>query len=222
MCGRFAIARPKFSRIEKELNASFQEVSPRYNIAPSQEIPVIREQDGEYVMEDMIWGLVPSWSKEPKTTYSTFNARVETVDEKPLFRSAFRHRRCLIPASGFYEWKKDGKRKLPYYFTLASGEEMALAGLWEEWQGRDGSVLHSCTIIVGQSNPLVGGVHDRMACIVPPEGYADWLNPNEKSDYLLAMLQDPYDAGLMKCWPVTPAVNSVKNEGPELIEPVGE
>jgi len=221
MCGRFAISQPRFTRIEKALKTTFDEVTPRYNIAPSQEIAAIHEAEGEYVMEYMKWGLVPSWSETPKTSYSTFNARLETVAEKPLYRSAFRHRRCIIPASGFYEWKQEGGRKLPFYFTLSNGEEMALAGLWEEWKGRDGSVLRSCTIIVGQSNPLVGGIHDRMACIVPTEELEDWLNPNEKSDYLLSMLQNPYDAGLMTCRAVAPAVNSVKNEGPQLIGPAG-
>jgi putative SOS response-associated peptidase YedK len=222
MCGRFALAQPRFTRIEKELRATFDAVKPRYNIAPTQDIPVIHGEDGHYVMENMRWGLVPAWSKEPKTTYSTFNAKVETVNEKPLFKSAFRHRRCLIPASGFYEWKKEGNRKLPYYFTLASCEEMALAGLWEEWRGHDGALLHSATILVGQANPLVNGVHDRMACIVPPDAFEDWLNPKEKPDYLLSLVQNPFDAGLMKCWPVTPAVNSVKNDNPHLVEPIGQ
>jgi putative SOS response-associated peptidase YedK len=220
MCGRFAVSQPKFTRIEKALKTTFAEVTPRYNIAPTQQISVIHQADDDFVMSEMKWGLVPSWSKTPTVPYSTFNARLETVAQKPVYRSAFRHRRCLIPASGFYEWKTEDKKKLPYYFTLANGDEMALAGLWEQWKGSDGAMLNTCAIIVGEPNPLVGGVHDRMACIVPPEEYEDWLNPAEKPDFLLSMLVNPHDAGLMKCWPVTPRVNSVRNQGPELIEPL--
>jgi putative SOS response-associated peptidase YedK len=206
-------------RIEHELHATFAPVEPRFNIAPSQQVPVIRAHDGGYVMESMKWGLVPSWSKEPGAAFALFNARVETVAEKPVFRHAFRKQRCLIPASGFYEWKNEDGKKLPYYFSLADGKEMALAGLWETWRGNDGDVLRSCTVIVGPANPLVGGVHDRTACIVPPEAYADWLNPSENADYLLAMLQNPYDADLIRCWAVATTVNSVQNDGPGLIEP---
>lgn len=220
MCGRFAVSQPKFTRIEKALGTTFAPVLPRYNIAPTQPISVIRQIDDEFVMSEMKWGLVPAWSKMPSTTYSTFNARLETVTEKPVFRSAFRHRRCLIPASGFYEWHTEDKHKQPYYFTFAGGEEMALAGLWEEWTGADGTVLQSCTILVGASNSLIGKIHDRMATIVPENHYQDWLNPNEKTDYLLAMLTAPYLADKMKAWKVSPQVNSVRNQGAELILPL--
>lgn len=217
MCGRFAVSQPRFTRIEQALKTSFAPVLPRYNIAPTQPIAVIRQIDDAYVMSEMKWGLVPAWSKTPLTTYSTFNARLETVTEKPVFRSALRHRRCLIPASGFYEWHTEDKHKQPYYFTLATGEEMALAGLWEEWKGADGTALQTCAILVGASNALVGKIHDRMATIVPENHYQDWLNPNEKTDYLLAMLTAPYLADKMKAWKVSPQVNSVRNQGADLI-----
>ena len=173
MCGRFAVSQPRFTHIEKILGTTFGEVRPRYNIAPSEPVSVIHQADDQYVMSDMKWGLVPSWSKTPTTTYSTFNAKIETVAEKPLFRSAFRHRRCLIPASGFYEWHAEEGHKQPYYFTTDGGHEMALAGLWEEWKGTDGDILQSCTILVGKANPLVGKVHDRMATILPENHYQD-------------------------------------------------
>jgi putative SOS response-associated peptidase YedK len=220
MCGRFAVSQPKFTHIEKALATTFPEVTPRYNIAPTQQIAVIHQVDAEFLMTDMKWGLVPSWSKTPSTTYSTFNARAETMAQKPVFRSAFKHRRCLIPASGFYEWKTEDKKKHPFYFTLANGEEMALAGLWEQWTGADDAMLNTCTIVVGKPNALVGDVHDRMACILQPDDYQDWLSPNEKPDYLLAMLADPYPADLMKCWPVASVVNSSRSQGAELIAPL--
>lgn len=220
MCGRFAVSQPRFPHIEQALGTTFAPVQPRYNIAPTQPIAVIRQVEDAYVMSEMKWGLVPAWSKTPSTTYSTFNARLETVAEKPVFRSAFRHRRCLIPASGFHEWHTEDKHKQPYYFTLASGAEMALAGLWEEWKGADGSTLQTCTILVGASNSLVGKIHDRMATIVPESHYQDWLNPKEKTDYLLAMLTAPYLADKMKAWKVSPQVNSVRNQGAELILPL--
>lgn len=161
MCGRFAITQPRFEHIEAALGTHFVEVERRYNIAPTEPISVIRKAADEYVMNDMRWGLVPAWSKTPSTTYATYNAKIETVADKPAYRSAFKHRRCLIPASGFYEWHtgEDGIKQ-PYYFTLEDGREMAMAGLWEEWKGSDGSVLQSCSILVGKANSLVGKVHD--------------------------------------------------------------
>lgn len=221
MCGRFAIAQSRFTHIEQSLHTTFAEVLPRYNIAPTQQIPVIRRiEDGNYVMSDMKWGWVPSWSKTPTTTYNTFNARIETVAEKPLFRSAFQHRRCLIPASGFFEWHTEEHRKQPYYFTFANNQEMGLAGIWDVWKKPDGTLLESCAIIVGRSNSLIGRVHDRMATIIPESHYDDWLNPNEKQDYLLAILTLPYPAEKMRAWRVSVNVNSVRNQGSELIQPL--
>lgn len=219
MCGRFAVAQTRFKRIEKTLKTTFNDVMPRYNIAPGQMISVIHPVDDAFVMHDMKWGLVPSWSKEPTTAYSTFNAKLETAAEKPTYRSAFKHRRCLIPASGFYEWHKEDDHKQPYYFTLSSGDEMALAGLWEQWKSADGGMLNTCTIVVGAPNSLVGKVHNRMATIVPENFYEDWLNPDENTDYLIAMLSVPFPADKMKMSKVSTAVNSVRNQGADLIKP---
>lgn len=221
MCGRFAITQPRFQHIESVLGADLGAVTPRYNIAPTQAIPVIRKFTEGFAMDEMRWGLVPSWSKTPTTTYATFNAKIETVADKPVYRTAFKHRRCLIPASGFYEWKteEDGTKQ-PYYFTLKDDHEMAMAGLWEEWKGTDGSSLLSCAIIVGSSNSLIGKVHDRMATIVPEDHFEDWLNPAENTDYLLAMLSTPYLADKMQAARVSRNVNSVRHQGPELVKPV--
>lgn len=220
MCGRYAITQKTFDCLEDILGTRFGEVIPRYNIAPTTFIPVIRPAEESYLMEEMRWGLVPSWSSAPATNFSTFNARIETVAEKPAFRSAFRKRRCVIPASGFYEWHTDAEGiKQPYYFRLKTGHEMALAGLWENWQGADGSVLQSCTILVGSANPVVGQFHDRMATILPAALIEDWLNPRENTDYLLNLLVQPYADTEMEAIKVSRKVNSVRNQGPEVLLP---
>lgn len=221
MCGRFAITQTAFTHIEQILHTRFGEVVPRYNIAPTTNIPVIRQVEEGYAMHDMRWGLVPSWSKEPNTSFATFNARIETVAQKPAFRNAFRRRRCVIPASGFYEWHTDEDgSKQPYYFRLKSGDEMALAGLWEEWKGADGSVLHSCAILVGGANELLGRFHERMTTILPEEHIEDWLNPREDTDYLLALLSTPHPAQPMEAIKVSRKVNSVRNQGAEVLAPL--
>lgn len=221
MCGRFAITQTAFAYLETVLDAQLGQVAPRYNIAPTSMIPVIRPAEQGYLMEDMRWGLVPSWSKEPVSSFATFNARVETVAHKPAFRNAFRKRRCIIPASGFYEWHTDEQgNKQPYYFRLKEGHEMALAGLWEAWQGKDGSMLHSCTIVVGSANETVGRFHDRMATILPKAHIGDWLNPAENTEYLLALLSQPYTEEAMEAIKVSRKVNSVRNQSSDILLPV--
>lgn len=220
MCGRYAITQKTFDYLESILSTRFGEVMPRYNIAPTTFIPVIRPAEESYLMQEMRWGLVPSWSKEPATNFATFNARIETAAQKPAFRSAFRKRRCIIPASGFYEWHTDEDGvKQPYYFRLKAGHEMALAGLWETWQGAEGKVLHSCTILVGGANTVVGRFHDRMAIILPDTLVEDWLNPRESTDYLLNLLAQPYADTEMEAVKVSRKVNSVRNQSPEVLLP---
>jgi putative SOS response-associated peptidase YedK len=138
MCGRYAISTSRLARIENALGIELPEVQPHYNIAPTQTVPVVRTNEvGGYELVNMRWGLIPGWSKEPRTSYATFNARAETVAEKPTFRAAYRSRRCLVPASSFYEWRDEQGRKQPWYFSAADGQELAFAGLWEEWHGPD-------------------------------------------------------------------------------------
>lgn len=221
MCGRFAITQNTFSHLECVLNARFGEVEPRYNIAPTSMIPVIYQTEDGYVMHDMRWGLVPSWSKEAKPAFASFNARIETVAHKPAFRNAFRKRRCVIPASGFYEWQADEEgAKQPYYFRLKEGHEMALAGLWESWHSPEGQALQSCTIIVGNANPVVGRFHERMATVLPDAHIEDWLNPRESTDYLLAILSQPYVDKEMEAIKVSRKVNSVRNQSSEVLLPL--
>jgi putative SOS response-associated peptidase YedK len=221
MCGRFVIAKPKFSRIEKVLESAFAELQPRYNVCPTQNIPVIRKKSaGGYEMVEMRWGLVPTWAKDPAVFHATFNARAETVAEKPSFRAAFRARRCLIPVSGFYEWKAVDKRKQAYYITGADEGGLALAGLWEERAGQGASLL-SCTIIVGEPNELVATVHDRMPVILSESACADWLDPHTPTEVVSWFLQ-PYPASGMLCWTVSPSVNQARNDFPELIQPLAD
>lgn len=221
MCGRYVIAQSRFARLERRLGAVFPELAPRYNIAPTQIIPAIRQMDdGHYEMGQFRWGLIPHWAKEPKIPYSTFNARAETVANKPAFRASYKSRRCLIPASGWYEWKTEAGKKKPYYFTSRGAEGLVLAGLWDQWHGADGTRLWSCTILVGAANDIVGQVHDRMPIILPESAYTAWLDPQEDLRHIGELLV-PFDAHELRSWAVTPAVNQARNDYPELIAPMG-
>ncbi|MCA9086991.1 MAG: SOS response-associated peptidase, partial [Planctomycetaceae bacterium] len=153
------------------------DLTPRYNVAPSQSVGVIRvTHAGHREFVALRWGLVPAWSLEPRTAYSTFNARAETVADKPTYRHAFRRRRCLIPADGFYEWRTVGKRKQPYCIAPTDGQPFAFAGLWERWE-RDGTVVESCTIVVTTANATIAPLHDRMPVILARADEALWLDP---------------------------------------------
>jgi putative SOS response-associated peptidase YedK len=221
VCGRFAIGNPKLRRIAEVLGISFPEVLPRYNVAPTQEIPAIRRSAGDgYELLPMRWGLVPHWSREPGTGFSSFNARAESAATKPAFRDSFRSRRCLIPASGFYEWEHAGGCKHPWYFTDARGDGFAFAGLWDLWRGPD-EELTSCTILVGPPNNIVGTIHDRMPVILPEEAYAVWLDPRSSIERLRSLLV-PFPSERMRAWPVSAAVGNPRNESPDLIEPVAD
>jgi putative SOS response-associated peptidase YedK len=191
-----------------------QKLPLRFNIAPTQDIPVVRYTDAGRELTLMRWGLIPSWSKGPTSGSLLINARSETAAEKPAFRSAFKTRRCLIPADGFYEWKKTGGKKQPYHFRLANGQPFAFAGLWEKWQA-----IESCTILTTEANELAAQMHDRMPVILSPNDYAEWLDPQAKDS---GMLLTPFPASEMSAIPVNPIVNNARNEGPECIEPVVE
>lgn len=194
--------------------------APRYNVAPSQPVGAIRTaEDGSREWVTLRWGLIPAWAAEPRTVYSTINARAETVAEKPTYRQAFRRRRCLIPADGFYEWRKLGARKQPYCIAPADGEPVAFAGLWERWE-RDGQTLESCTIVVTQANALVAPIHDRMPVILDPAAEARWLDPHVTDPAALCPLLVPCPPERLRLWPVGTAVNRPGTEGPDLITPV--
>ncbi len=195
------------------------DLQPRYNVAPTQAVTAVREAGGKLACVPLRWGLVPSWAGDLKIGHSLLNARAETVASKPAFRAAFRRRRCLIVADGYFEWKAVGKKKQPYYFRLRDETPFAFAGLWEHWE-RDGQVVESCTIITTEANDLARPYHDRMPVILPADARALWLDTDIEEPRALQDLLRPYPAEEMRFDPVNPVVNSARNEGPECIRPV--
>lgn len=166
----------------------------------------------------MLWGLIPAWSKEPLAPWKTFNARSETVDQKPAFRQAAHRRRGLIPASGFYEWTGSKKNRQPYFFSRKDGGMLAMAGLWELWPGPEGQQTLSCTILTTTANELILKVHDRMPVIIPESAYDLWLAPEPAGFEAVRHLCHPYPADRMDAWPVSPYVNDPRSEGPRCVE----
>ena len=217
MCGRYALhTNPEVIALYFKLGL-MPELTARYNIAPGTNVLIVREDKEHSRIADLYrWGLIPSWAKGPAIGSKLVNARGETVAEKPSFRSAFKRWRCLIPASGFYEWKAVASRKQPYYIHLKEQELFGLAGITESWQGPDGSV-HSCAIITTEANELMKGIHDRMPVIVKPEDYSTWLDPANQATTELEQLLKPYPAETMAAYPVSPRVNTVKHDDPALI-----
>ena len=217
MCGRFTQAYTWREVYEfYNLNGIARNLQPNYNVAPTQMINVIGRDDKGYKMRDMRWGLVPSWWKKPlKELPSTINARAETAAEKPMFRSAFKRSRCLIPASGFYEWKRDGGNKQPFFVAMADGTPMTMAGLWEIWQDPEsGEEVRSCTILTTDANGFMAEIHHRMPVILTPEEFEIWLKGDAAS--VLKACND----NLLTAHKVGAAVGNVRNNGPELLEPV--
>ena len=222
MCGRFTLTVDTGQLQEAfpwvDISDGFQ---PRYNIAPTQPVAVV-PNDGKNQLDYFTWGLIPSWAKDPAIGNRMINARAETLAEKPSFRSAFRRRRCLVLADGFYEWRKepDQKTKTPMYLQLESRSPFAFAGLWEFWQSPDGSKVLSCTIITTQPNSLVERIHNRMPVILPPAAYEQWLASEEQDPSQLAPLLRPYPAEEMVAYPVSRLVNSPQNDVPECVRPL--
>ena len=221
MCGRFTLA------VElTELLAAFPDfvfpetLSSRYNIAPTQPVAVV-PNTAERRVAFFHWGLIPSWAKDSASGARMINARAETVAEKPAFCAAFRHRRCLVLADGFYEWRKEpGQRvKTPFLIRMALGQPFAFAGLWEVWQPEGGEPLHSCTILTTEPNALVAPIHDRMPVILPPAAYGQWLAPQPTPEEDLRGLLRPYPAQALIAFPVSRLVNSPQNDLPACIEP---
>src|SRR5450631_3537840 len=221
MCGRYdnVIAREAYPALYRAMRLPASNFPPRYNIAPTDQVPIVRvdPRDGTRELVMARWGLIPFWMKErPKIPH--INARAETVDKLPLFREAFAKRRALIPATGFFEWETRADGKQPYRFVREDLEPFAFAGLWE-FARIAGEDILSATIIVGEPNPLVAPVHDRMPVMLMPEDYDRWLDPGMTIDELRALLK-PYDPFLMKSYEVSRVVNSVKNDTPTCIEPL--
>jgi putative SOS response-associated peptidase YedK len=226
VCGRYSITTPAeaMQRVFR-FAGPLPNLPPRYNVAPSQQVPIVRREQDNVARElvQVRWGLIPLWAKDEKIGAKMINACAEGIDAKPSFREAFkRGRRCLIPADGFYEWQKEGSAKQPWRITLADGGPLAFAGLWERWEkAPDGVPVESCTIITTAANALVATLHDRMPVILPASAYGPWLGEvNASSRELLALLK-PYPPDAMRAYPVSTVVNSARNDTPECIEPAG-
>jgi putative SOS response-associated peptidase YedK len=224
MCGRYKLSRRK-QVVEEYFDTAVSyepDWAPRYNIAPTQPIAVIRQNPKEPVRELslMRWGLIPSWSKDSSGAARMINARSETASTKPAFRDSLKSRRCLIPADGFYEWKRDGKTKQPYCFEVNDGELFAFAGLWERWKDPSGEWVKTCSILTTIPNAVTAPVHDRMPVILDPDAYELWLDPGMTSVDAATDLLKPFDARLMRCFPVSTKINSVANDDEECSAPV--
>lgn len=219
MCGRYT-----FTFTAKSLAEAFGMVPPGFdirsghNIAPGQYIVIVRPEKGERVVDVAFWGLIPGWVKDPNVFSKPINARAETLEEKPTFRTAFRRKRVIIPASGFYEWKSDGRTKQPFYIYPSGGDLFAFAGLMEDWQGPNGEVMVSACIITTEPNELMAGIHNRMPVILPRKSWSLWLDPAAQTREVSPLLA-PYPSELMTAHPVGSAVGNVRNDSADLILP---
>ena len=217
MCGRFALAAPAADLIEFFDLATCEDFPLRYNIPPGTDIPVIRySPEGQRVLHLLRWGLIPHWSKDPSIGNRLANARAESLTEKPAFREAFKKRRCLIPASGFYEWQAVGKIKQPYYIRQSEQQLLAMAGLWESWRAPDGSLIRSVCVITTEANDVMAPIHHRMPVIIAPDDWALWLSG--EADEVQRMLR-PF-RGPMTAHPVDRRVSRPTEAGAALLETV--
>ena len=222
MCGRFTqFSDPQLLFSHFSLAQSPHNLSPHYNIAPTQQIAIIREIAGIGRHLDYAhWGLIPSWSKSSESSRHLINARAETIAEKPAFRHAYRHKRCLIPADGFYEWVVTDNGKQPWWIALADKSPFAFAGLWEHWESpEDGHLIESCTIITTKANRQIRAIHERMPLIISPEHYSAWLDPGNDNPLQLQAMLAPFE-GELHLHPVSRAVNSPLKDNSHLIEAV--
>jgi putative SOS response-associated peptidase YedK len=222
MCGRY-----RRTTAEEELARRYNIPIPKqtdlpisYNIAPGQKVLAIRfnPDTRQRSLDDLQWGLIPYWAKDPKIAYKTINARVETVDLAPSYRQAFKKRRCLIPADGFYEWRKVVGGKIPYSIGMKDALPFVFAGLWEGWKDQSTDQwVRTCTIITGEPNELIARIHTRMPVILPEEHHENWLNGEAGKEILV-----PFPADQMRIWAVSPRVNSPRNDDPEIVTPIEE
>jgi putative SOS response-associated peptidase YedK len=223
MCGRYRLSRRK-QIIEEHFDTApwDDEWSPRYNLAPTQTVPVIRQQPKEPIRQvsTMRWGLVPHWAKDASIAASTINARSETAATKPACRDPLKLRRCLIPADGFYEWAKTAKSKQPFCFEVNDEQLFAFAGIWDGWKNSEGQWIRTCSILTTTPNAVTSAVHDRRPVILDPDRYHLWLDPGMQNVAAVSELLKPYDARLMRCYPVGTRINRVANDDEECSRPV--
>ena len=219
MCGRYAI-----TSVPEAIRALFgypetPNFPPRYNVAPTQPIPVVRLNEGQRSFALLRWGLIPAWVKDPRAFSLLINARSESVLDKPAFRNAMQRRRCLIPADGFYEWKQEGGAKRPYFVRPRAGGPIAFAGLWEAWMGPNGEEMETACIVTTAANRALRSLHQRMPVVIPPEAFDLWLNDRTVDAETAAALLVPAPDALFEAYEVTTAVNRTANDAPELIAP---
>lgn len=226
MCGRFTQTQSGEAIAQAFSLVTPPDPLPRYNIAPTQPVSAIAQSDDVREYRLFQWGLVPSWSKDPSIGSRMINARSETVAEKPSFRAPFKRRRCLILADGFYEWHRDGKQKQPFYIQVEATQGkpglFGFAGLWEKWEGGDGSYLETCTILTTEPNEMMATIHHRMPVIIHPEDYDLWLDPSLQDGRHVQHLLRPYESEAMQLYPVSKTVNNPRNETPACIEPLAD
>ncbi len=220
MCGRFVLMKPGKDLAKLFGLEGIIDLEPHYNIAPTQMVTVIRV-DRNTLQRHLVplkWGLIPSWVKDPSIGNRLINARAESLAEKPAFRSAFRFRRCLVLADGFYQWKKGKLGKQPFLFRMANGDTFAFAGLWERWTGPESDIIESCTLITTDANEVMLPIHDRMPVILKPQDYDLWLDPKVRDLRLLQQMLRPYPSEEMVAEPVSPKVNKANYDAPDCVE----
>jgi putative SOS response-associated peptidase YedK len=219
MCGRYTVtATPEVLRALFGY-AEQPNFPPRYNVAPTQPIAIVRLMNGKRQFALVRWGLLPSWVKDPKAFSLLISARGETVNEKPAYKAAMKRRRCLIPADGFYEWKALGTRKQPYYVRAKSGAPLAFAGLWETWTGPNGEELETAAIVTTDANETLAPIYDRMPVVIAPEQFDLWLGGPDEDTAVASSLIRPAPDDLLEAIPVSSDVNRVANDNPRLLEP---
>ena len=234
MCGRYTIT-GDLAELEKlvQFISKFVDFTPRYNLAPRSQAPVLVSDNAQNVLKSMRWGLIPSWSKDETIGDKLTNARADTISEKPSYRKPFEKQRCLIPADGFYEWQTTTTGKQPFRFTMKGGGFFCMAGLWEKWirpprseelnleanEPSASQIVETFTIITTEPNTMVAAVHNRMPVILGPEHYQWWLEPNRFEPQFLKTLLRPYPADQMDCYRVSKLVNNAKNDNPDCLQP---
>jgi putative SOS response-associated peptidase YedK len=221
MCGRYVITSSP-EAIRQQFGYGEQpNFPPRYNVAPTQAVPIVRLAEGKRQFALVRWGLIPSWVKDPRAFSLLINARGESVVDKPAFRAAMKRRRCLFPADGFYEWKEEGGRKRPYFVRPKSGGPMAFAGLWETWTGPNGEEQETAAIVTTSANRTLSAIHDRMPVIVAPEGFDFWLSDKVDAQTAAALIA-PAPENLLEAYEISTAVNRVVNDSAMLLVPASE
>lgn len=219
MCGRFVIISPPVAMRELFRYPEQPNFPPRYNVAPTQPIPIVRISERARHFALVRWGLIPAWVKDPKAFTLLINARGESVNDKPAFRNAMKYRRCLVPADGFYEWKREGAVKRPYFVGLKDGAPFAFAGLWENWIGPNGEEVESAAIVTTDASPSIAHIHHRMPVMLPPESFEAWLDTANVDAQQAALLFKPVPDEKLEAREISDAVNKVANDTPALLAP---